>query len=148
METPTDKSRELVASVKLVNTRLRFEGTAGCNQPVIIDYISPLGDNSGYTSLELFLLSLTSCIGSAVLTFLRKMNRTIEGCRINARGVRKEVHPTGFSKVYISLEIESADVTDIDMQKVIRLSEETYCPVWSMIKGNVETELTFNIFRN
>jgi putative redox protein len=145
MEILIDKSKELHAGVKLVNDKLKFDGLVDKNEPVSIDYIAPLGDDSGYTSLELLLLSLSSCIGSAVLTFLRKMKRTISGCEIKAVGFRHETHPTGFRKITVAIEICSADVMEADMIKVIKLSEETYCPVWSMLKGNVEIEISHSI---
>jgi putative redox protein len=141
----TDKSKELSASVRLINDRLHFTGTVGENAPVSIDYTSPLGDDLGYTSLELLLLSLTSCIGSAILTFLRKMNKTIASCEIHAKGARKEEHPTGFKTIFIEIDLTSPDVTKDDMNKVIHLSEDKYCPVWSMLKGNTDIEVSFSI---
>jgi len=140
-----DKSKELTASVILVNDRLAFSGIVDGNEPVSIDYIPPFGDNSGYTSLELLLLSLSSCIGSALLIFLRRMNKTISRFEINARGLRREEHPTGFKKIFLEINITSADVADCDLEKVLKLSEEKYCPVWSMLKGNVEIETKYNI---
>jgi putative redox protein len=140
-----DKSKELNSSIKLINNKLNFIGTVEGNAPVSIDYILPLGDDLGYTSLELLLLSLTSCVGSAVLTFLRRMNKTITGCEIHARGLRIEEHPTGFNKIFIDLNINSSDVTEDDMMKVIKLSEDKYCPVLSMLKGNVDVEIKFKI---
>ncbi|HNW68818.1 MAG TPA: OsmC family protein [Bacteroidales bacterium] len=141
----TDKSKELCASVTLINGRLGFTGTVGENAPVSIDYIPPLGDGMGYTSLELLLLSLTSCIGSSVLTFLRKMNKTIIACEIHAKGSRKEEHPTGFKTILVEIYLKSPDVTEDDMNKVISLSEDKYCPVWSMLKGNTDVEVRFSI---
>ncbi|MDP3462106.1 MAG: OsmC family protein [Bacteroidales bacterium] len=142
---PIDKSKELTASIKLVNNKLHFSGLVDGNEPVSIDYTPPLGDNLGYTSLELLLLSLSSCLGSAVLTFLRKMNKTIQGCEIQAHGLRKQEHPTGLHEISVNISINSPDVTESDMLKVIRLSEDTYCPVWSMLKGNVEMKTQFSI---
>lgn len=141
----SNKAKELNASVKLVNDRLKFEGNVGEYQSIAIDYIPPLGDNSGYTSLELLLLSLTSCMGSSILTFLRRMNKTISNCEISAKGLRKEEHPTGFKSIFVTVDINSADVTDDDMLKVIKLTEEKYCPVWSMVKGNVEVKVNYKI---
>jgi putative redox protein len=140
-----DKAKALEASVKLINDKLMFSGTVQGNSPIIIDYIPPLGDGSGYTSLELLLLSLTSCLGSAVLTFLRKMKKEISGCEIRANGIRKEEHPTGFKMIDIEIEIQSEDITGADMAKVIKLSEDTYCPVLSMLKGNVEIDIRYKI---
>jgi hypothetical protein len=72
-----DKNKELNTTVRLVNNKLHFHGTTGNQEPVSIDYIAPMGDDLGYTSLELFLMSLSSCVGSAMLVFLRRMNKTI-----------------------------------------------------------------------
>jgi len=145
METTIDKSKELNASIKLINNKLNFTGSVEGNSPVSIDYIAPLGDNLGYTSLELLLLSLSSCLGSSVLTFLRRMNKTISACDIHSKGIRKQDHPTAFGKIVMDIQIKSTDVTETDMLKVIKLSEDSYCPVWSMLKGNVEIEVVFSI---
>jgi putative redox protein len=138
MESIIDKSKEVSASLALVNDRLHFKGMADQNQPVSIDYTPPLGDNLGYTSLELLLLSLSSCIGSSVLTLLRKMRKTITRFEIDSRGIRRQEHPTAFKTIILDIKIISPDATSDDIRKVISLSEETYCPVWSMMKGNVE----------
>ena len=141
----TDKSKELQTSLKLINDRLHFEGNVDGMPPVSIDYTPPLGDNLGYTSLELLLLSLSSCLGSAILTFLRKMQKNISGFEIHSKGIRKEEHPTGFKYILVEIEMISSDVTSDDMNKVIKLSEDTYCPVYAMLKGNVEIEIKYNI---
>jgi len=142
-----DKNKELSASITLVNDKLKFSANVEGNPPFPIDYIPPLGDNLGYTSLELLLLSLSSCVGSAVLTFLRKMNKTIETCVISSNGIRNDEHPTGFREIYTLIEIKSSDVTVEDMNKVIQLAEDKYCPVYSMIKGNVSVNINFKIER-
>jgi putative redox protein len=144
----TVKSKELSASLILVNDKLHFRSQAGENEPISIDYTPPLGDNLGYTSLELFLLSISSCIGSSVLTFLRKMRKSITGFEIHSKGIRREEHPTCFKLILLTINLESADTTEEDIIKVIKLSEDTYCPVWAMIKGNVKVEIKYNITCN
>jgi putative redox protein len=140
-----DKSKELNSSIKLINEKLHFKATVGDNEPISIDYTPPMGDNLGYTSLELMLLSLSSCIGSSVLTFLRKMRKTITGCEINSKGIRREEHPTCFRTILVTINLKSADTAEDDMKKVIKLSEDTYCPVWAMLRGNVQVEIEYNI---
>lgn len=136
-----DKSKEINTSVILINDKLNFKGVVEDNNPVSIDYTPPLGDNLGYTSLELLLLSLSSCVGSAVLTFLRKMNKTITGFEIKSKGIRREEHPTCFKEIFLEIHIKSSNTTEEDLNKVLKLSEDTYCPVWAMIKGNVEVNI-------
>jgi putative redox protein len=140
-----DKSKELNASLTLINDKLHFTGTVEGNVPVSIDYIPPFGDNLGYTSLELLLLSLSSCVGSAILLFLRKMKKTINGLEINSTGIRREEHPTGFKTIILEINLKSPDTSFDDLDKVIKMAEEKYCPVWSMVKGNVEIEFRKNI---
>jgi len=57
MNPETDKSKELTASIRLLNEKLHFEGKVDGNQSVSIDYTPPFGDNLCYTSLELLLWS-------------------------------------------------------------------------------------------
>jgi len=140
-----DKSKELYSTIKLVNDKLHFMGFVDNNEPVSIDYISPIGDDLGYTSLELFLLSFSSCIGSAILTFLRKMQKTITNFEIQAKGLRNEEHPTGFKTIQLNICLKSQNVSKEDVQKVLALAEDKYCPVWSMIKGNTSVETTITI---
>lgn len=138
METAINKSKELKVSLNLVNDKVHFEGNVAGNNPISIDYVPPFGDNLGYTSLELLLLSLSSCLGSSVLILLRRMQKNITGFSINSTGIRKEEHPTGFKTIVMELSLKSSNTTEEDLRKTIKLSEDTLCPVWSMIKGNVE----------
>lgn len=145
MENTINKSKELKASINLLNDKLHFEGLVDSNQPVSIDYVPPFGDNLGYTSLELLLLSLSSCLGSAVLLFLRRMNKEIKGFSIDSHGIRKDEHPTCFKTITMVVNLKSSNCTQDDLSKVIKMAEETYCPVWAMIKGNVEVIVRTNI---
>lgn len=140
-----DKSKEVKTSITLVNDKLNFSGIADGNSPISIDYIPPLGDNLGYTSLELLLLSFSSCVGTAVLTFLRRMQKTVSGFELSARGIRNEEHPTGFKTIEIDIRLHSSDVSQEDLTKVVQLAEEKYCPVWAMIKGNVVIHFNYTI---
>lgn len=47
-----------------------------------------------------------------------------------------------------SKEIESKDVQPDDMEKVLKLLEESICPVWSMVKNNVEISCKYKIINN
>ncbi len=140
-----NKSKELTTLVKLVNKRLQFSGETEGQSPVSIDYIPPLGDNQGYTSLELLLLSLSSCLGSALLTFLRKMDKHISHFEIASTGFRKESHPTSFSTITMEVKLTSSDVTLAELQKLTRMAEDLYCPVWDMIRGNVKVDVVYSI---
>jgi putative redox protein len=140
----TDKSKIVTASIRLLNEKLHFEGTVDGNNPVSIDYTPPLGDNLGYTSLELFLLSLSSCAGSAILVLLRKMNKKIEKFEITSVGQRKVSHPTGFESISILGIIESRDILATDLEIILE-KIEAICPVLSMLDREIKTTLNFKL---
>ncbi len=140
-----NKTKELAVSLDLLNEKLLFEGNVRGNEPISIDDIPPFTNNLGYTSLELLLLSLASCLGSSILLLLQKMNKSIIGLDIIASGVRKDEHPTAFESITILLHLKSKNITTTDLDNVIKLSEEKYCPVWAMLMGNVEMEVKYNI---
>lgn len=135
----------LEVSVDLVNDKVRFAGSLRDNAPVSIDYTPPFGDGQGYTSLELFLMSLTTCLGTSVLLVLRKMHKTVTGCRISAHAVRREEHPTCFERIAVELVLHSPDATESDVQRAMKLTEDSLCPVWAMIKNNVEVDAAYRI---
>ena len=139
-----DKSKELITSIRLINEKLHFEGHADGNKPVSIDYTPPLGDNLGYTSLELFLLSLSSCVGSAILVILRKMKKSINLFEVYSTGYRNAEHPTGFNTVRILINLKSNSVTSNDMTKATDMIREI-CPVLSMLDIKVKVMIEYNI---
>ena len=132
-------------SIDLINDKVRFSGVLRENTPIIVDYIPPIGDGQGYTSLELFLMSLATCAGSAVLLLLRKMRKTVTGLTVQAHGIRRDQHPTCFQTIALDFTLQSPDASESDVQNVLRMSEESICPVWAMIKGNVEVTTGFRI---
>ncbi len=140
-------NKELKVSLGLINEKLHFKGVSRKNEPISIDYIPPLGDNLGYTSLELFLFSISSCIASTILIFLRKENKIISTININASGIRKEEHPTGLRNVDINIEIDSQNLTNQEMESVIKKSKEEYCPVISMLNKDVQVAVNYEIIK-
>ncbi|HEY3379893.1 MAG TPA: OsmC family protein [Armatimonadota bacterium] len=135
----------LTVSVDLIDDKVRFAGALRANAPVTVDYTPPIGGGQGYTSLELFLYSLTTCLGTSVLLVLRKMQKTITGCHVQAHGIRREEHPTCFARIALELVLQSPDATESDVQHALRIAEDSLCPVWAMIKNNVEVSPSFQL---
>ncbi len=131
-------AEEVEVTVNLTNQKVQFTGVAGSNPAITCDCKPPIGDGAGYTGLELLLVSLAACSGTSVVHVLRKMRKSISRFEIRAKGIRREQHPTCFDKIDIEFVLHSPDAEDADIQKAIQLSEETYCPVWAMLKNNVE----------
>lgn len=125
-------------TARLTNDKVQFAGVARDNATITCDYYPPFGDGQGYTGLELLLVSLAACSGTAVVGLLRKMRKEVAGFSIHARGIRREQHPTAFTHITLDFTLTSPDAREADLQQAITLAEASYCPVWAMLKGNVE----------
>ena len=131
---------ELNVEMKLIDNGLKFQTKAGNNPEIITDYIPPLGNNEGYMPLEIFLISFGTCVSGVVLPVLRKMQKEIEEYSMNVKGIRRTEHPTGFSKIVLEMFVKSKNTATEEIEKVIKMAETTYCPIWSMLNSNIEIE--------
>ncbi len=135
----------LEVTVSSTNQRLGYTGSLRSHPAIPIDYIPPLGDGQGYTPLEMLLMSLGACSGGTIGLLLRKMGKTITRIEVTVKGSRRDQHPTSFQKIHLEFTVSSADVKDADIQKAIKLAEESVCPVWAMVKGNAEIATGYKI---
>ena len=134
-------------TVRLINQKVQFIGVSNANpeQPITFDYKPPLGDGMGFNGLELLLMSFSGCSATAIVFLLRKRGKTVSGFEVNAKGIRREQPPIKFEKIIIEYILNSKDTKDADIQEAIKLAEESVCPVWQMIKNNVEVVPEYKI---
>lgn len=137
--------QKLETEVTLIGDKVRFSGRSRNNPEVTMNYFPPFGDGDGYTGLEMLLLSFSGCSGTAVAVLLRKMGKAVEGLTIRATGQRQETLPMAFSTIDILFTIKAPDATDEDVRKVLNLAETSMCPVWAMIRGNVEINVSYKL---
>lgn len=134
-------------TVHLANQKMQFTGLSNANpgRPVLFDYKPPIGDGQGYNGLELLLMSFAGCSAAAIAFLLRRMGKEIAGLTVHAKGIRRDQPPIKFEKIFLEFIVDSRDVRDADIQRAIRLAEESICPVWQMIKNNVEVTAGYKI---
>ena len=129
-----------------VDEKVKFSSNSRSNPEIIVDYFPPIGTGEGYTSLELLLISLATCISSTLLSFLRwKMDKHITALKVSARGTLRDEHPKALSHIRLDMTLESQDAGEEDVKTALAIAERTLCPVWSMLKGNVEIDVNFTI---
>jgi len=134
-------------TVRLINQKVQLTGVSNTNpdHPITFDYKPPLGDGQGYNGLELLLMSLGGCSATAIVYLLRRMGKTVSGLEVKAKGIRREEPPIKFEKIFIEFILHSKDTKDTDIRKAIQLAEKAVCPVWQMIKNNVEVVPEYRI---
>jgi putative redox protein len=134
-------------TIHLTNQKIRLTGVSKANPdcPIIFDYKPPIGDGQGYNGLELLLMSLSGCSATALVYLLRKMGKTVSGLEVKAKGLKRKQPPIKFEKIFLDFVVNSKDAKDSDLQKALHLAEQSVCPVWQMVKNNVEVVAEFKI---
>ncbi|KUO63569.1 hypothetical protein APF79_11660 [bacterium BRH_c32] len=136
---------QIMASLKLIDNKVMFEGRSRDNNHVTLDYFPPIGEGKGYTGLELLMISLAGCSATSIVSMLRKMKKDITDFKVEVTGDRKECHPTVLTRIMLKFTLISTDTNKDELERVISLSEETYCPVWAMLKPTCEIQVASEI---
>ena len=150
MSTSCSINNTLSVKLQTIDDKAMFSATARENPAVVIDYFPPVGTGKGYTSLELLMISFGSCASTVLMTLLRyKMKKSVSGISAEVNGTVCEEHPKALSHILLRLKIQEKDLTEAEVQEALKVTEDTMCPVWAMIKGNVtvdvETEIKLNL---
>jgi putative redox protein len=132
---------ELVeVAVASIDEKVRCSAAARSNPSITFDYRAPIGNGQGYTGLEGLLMSLAACSGTTLVYLLRKMNRNVSGFKVNAKGERKDHPPLSLEKIHLEFIVASDNTDEGTMKKALDLTK-THCPVWAMLKNNVEIRM-------
>jgi len=134
-------NNDLTVTADLINDKVKFSGVSRYNNEIIIDSV----DGEGYTPLELFLMSLATCSGMTLVLLLRKINKNVSELKVTASGERRAIYPTYFKSIHLIFEIASKDVQTDEIESTIKLMEESLCPVWNMVKSNVDISCEYKI---
>lgn len=140
-----NKNEVLKVKLKSQNERMHYLGFCAENEVVSIDYIQPMGDEKGYTSLELLLISLSSCITSTVGVLLRSRGIKIRKIDADATGYRRKEHPMGFENIIINIIFYSEDLKKENVNEALNMAESIIAPVWCMLKESAKIEVKYEI---
>lgn len=123
---------------------LTEKGHSGHEVP--IDYFPPMGEDNGFTSLELLLISLAGCSGHTVQFVLGRMGKTLEKLDVQVVANRRTgVHPTIITEAELQFTLKGDGLDAASVEKAIAMAEETYCPVWAMLKGNLSVSWKYSL---
>lgn len=136
----------LTVQLHTIDEKTMFSATARDNPEIIIDYFPPIGSGKGYTSLELFMTSFGSCVSSTLLSLLRyRMKKKVDGVVAHVQGTVREEHPKALKHILLTLTFKSKELTKAEALEALNAAEEKMCPVWAMIKGNVDVDVEIEI---
>ena len=129
-------AEELTSTVRWTQ-KLHFTGRAEFAHDVPVDHALPLGEGQGISPMEFLLMSLAGCSGQTVVSLLEKMHQDVRTFSVTASGAKRDDHPRVFTGIHLEFRVGGTALNRDLVDKAVRLTEEKYCPVWAMLKGNV-----------
>ena len=112
---------------------------------VHLDYPLQSGATAGLTPLEMLLASLAACAGGTLAMLLRRAEAAPTGLEVEARGIRRDEHPTVLTDVDLEFVVHGSGQDPEVVARSLRVAEEQLCPVWAMLKPGTTIRSSFRI---
>ncbi|HEX6938923.1 MAG TPA: OsmC family protein [Longimicrobiales bacterium] len=128
---------DTVVSARWTGDGLRFEGSGGTGDVVIVD-----GGGAGTRPTELLLLGLAGCMGADIVDILGKMRVPLEALEIRVEGDRAAEPPRRFVRIRILCDARGVPEEDgLKLERAIALSQEKYCSVLHTLRPDCEIRI-------
>ena len=123
---------------------LRVRATNG-PYTVMTDYpLTPADPVAGFRPMELLLASLAACTGSVVASLLARQRQPVAGVEVEARGERRDEHPTVFTQIVLEFVVRGNGVDPAAIERAIAQADRL-CPVLAMLKPGTTVRTAFRI---
>ena len=103
------------------------------------------GTNGAPTPMEMVLMALGSCSAIDIVSILRKTRTPAQELRVELTAERREEHPRIFTKIHMEYVVKGEGIKPSALERAIKLSEQTYCSVSGMLRGNVEITSSYRL---
>ena len=90
-------------------------------------------------------MSLATCSWMTLALLLKKNNKNVSELNVIASGERRETIPKYFKSIQLRFELTSNDVQPNIIESVIKNMEKYSCPIWNMVKNNVDISSEYKI---
>lgn len=96
------------------------------------------GNDIGPSPKKLMLAALSGCTGMDVVSMLKKMHVDFDKVDIEVQGDVTDEHPKHYYKMHVIYTFTGKDLPMEKLEKVIKMSEETYCGVGALYRKAIE----------
>ena len=137
----------MTAQLRWLGPDMQLEGTTASGKIVKLDSTSEHAAALGPSPLELVLQALGGCTTMDIVSILQKMRRTITALTLDINAERREEYPRIFTHIHLLYKLISPDVTENELARAIKLSEEKYCSVSGMLRPTVNITTSYELRR-
>jgi putative redox protein len=124
---------------------LAFDGIGASGFKVQLDTPQAEGGPTGFSPMELLLVSLASCTAMDVISILKKKRQDVTGFEVRANGLRAEEHPKVYTDITLEYVVRGHGVDPQAVERAIELSETKYCSVSGMLNKAATIKTTYRV---
>ena len=124
---------------------LAFEGMGGSGFTASLDTRAEEGGGTGFSPMELLLVSLAGCTAMDVISILKKKRQDVTGFEVRAHGLRADDHPKVYTDITLEYIVRGHGVDPKAIERAIELSETKYCSVTGMLKRVASITTTYRV---
>jgi len=132
-----------VQLTKPLRAERQFIGETGSGHHLILD---DAAGATGAKPIELVAVALAGCTAFDVVTMLRqKHHQKLTGYEVFVEADQADRPPQVFTTIRLRHVLRGIGIEKQAVEQAIQLSEEKYCSVGAMLKGNAKLETTYEI---
>ncbi len=124
---------------------MAFEGVGKSGLSIRFDTTAEEGGGTGFTPMELVLLSQAACTGMDVISILKKKRQDVISFEVRAHGLRADDHPRVFTDITLEFIVRGHGVDPEAVARSIELSETKYCSVGGMLNKTANIKTTYRV---
>ena len=126
-----------------IGVERQFTATTGSEHHMLLDDAT---GGTGPKPIELVAAGLAGCTAFDVITILRqKYHQKVTGYEVRVEADQAERPPQVFTSVRIHHVIKGFEIDSAAIEEAIRLSEDKYCSVGTMVKQTASLHTTYEI---
>ncbi len=124
---------------------LAFEGIGASGFRVHMDSPQAEGGPTGFSPMELLLVTLAGCTAMDVISILKKKRQDVTNFEVIAHGVRGEDYPQVYTDIMLEYIVRGHNVDPKAVERAIELSETKYCSVSAMLNKTAKITTTCRV---
>lgn len=79
---------------------------------------------------------------------LHRLGQSPTGLEVEARGLRRDEHPTGLTDITLNFVVHGAQVDPEAAQRALAATTDQLCPVWAMLKETTSITASVSVVQD
>ena len=122
-----------------------YTGINASGNKVAIDMLKE--DKRAMSPTELLLTAVGACGAVDLVSMVKKRRKELRDLKAVVTGKRREEHPRSFTDIHVRYRIFSADLTEKEAERIVKLAVEDYCSVGATVNRSASLTHSFEIIR-